>query len=309
MSECKNILLKTNVNDIQTYNEKSRHIPTNVYVYENIYYNKYLYKKEMINTTYDIVNNCKKQDISFESAIKEIDEGFLIVPKNIHNYYHFIMDFVSKIVIYKELNLKCKIYCDFNFILSFQKQWIELLDVNFENLNINTLFKKAYICSDSVGLATKDEKLPIYPLISLRKLLRKENCVREKNIYISRKNNSIRKIENEEEFELFLKRKNFETVYLENMLITEQIELFSKANIVIAPHGAGAINLIFSNAKLYIEIHDVSYIYYDDCFFQICNILDIEYLCIHSKSTAHPHFSNFIFSEFEYLENVINENL
>jgi hypothetical protein len=51
---------------------------------------------------------------------------------------------------------------------------------------------------------------------------------------------------NETEVESGLKSYGFKTYLLEKMSLREQVILFAQAKIVIAPHGAGLTNLIFS---------------------------------------------------------------
>jgi capsular polysaccharide biosynthesis protein len=94
------------------------------------------------------------------------------------------------------------------------------------------------------------------------------------------------------------------------MNVLEQIELFYNANIIIAPHGAGSINLVFSkNLKIYVEIHNTNYISMDCCFFQICTILNIPYVNIHAESTSsNMHISNLIFENYDILKNILDEN-
>ena len=71
-----------------------------------------------------------------------------------------------------------------------------------------------------------------------------------KRIYISRRlAKKGRKIINETEVESVLKSYGFKTYVLEKMSLREQIILFAQAKIVIAPHGAGLTNLIFSQPK------------------------------------------------------------
>ena len=45
-----------------------------------------------------------------------------------------------------------------------------------------------------------------------------------------------------------LRKHNFRKVYLEQMTIMEQVELFRKASHVIAAHGAGLTNVLFAPA-------------------------------------------------------------
>nr|WP_285854233.1 glycosyltransferase family 61 protein [Paenibacillus elgii] len=64
-------------------------------------------------------------------------------------------------------------------------------------------------------------------------------------IYISRENAKYRKVINEEEIINHLNKFGFKKVTLESMKVTQQVQLFSCAKFIIAPHGAGLTNLVF----------------------------------------------------------------
>ncbi len=69
---------------------------------------------------------------------------------------------------------------------------------------------------------------------------------RQERIYISRDSAKGRKIVNEPELEKLLKQYGFKKYLLETMTFEQIVRLFAAANAVVAPHGAGLANLIFS---------------------------------------------------------------
>ena len=74
-------------------------------------------------------------------------------------------------------------------------------------------------------------------------------------IYISReKAYNGRKVINEDELLEVVNKLNFKKVVLESIPINEQIKLFYNAEIVIAPHGAGLTNTIFSDQINIVEL-------------------------------------------------------
>lgn len=66
------------------------------------------------------------------------------------------------------------------------------------------------------------------------------------NIYISRAKASGRRVINEDEVMEFLRPLGFVSYSLEEMSFVEQVRLFSTAKRIVAPHGAGLTNIIFS---------------------------------------------------------------
>ncbi|MDJ0707109.1 MAG: glycosyltransferase family 61 protein [Leptolyngbyaceae cyanobacterium MO_188.B28] len=74
------------------------------------------------------------------------------------------------------------------------------------------------------------------------------------NIFISRKNAGRRRIVNEDELIEKLSRLDFVAYTLEDMSVADQARLFSQAEIIVAPHGAGLTNMIFSEKAAIIEL-------------------------------------------------------
>jgi len=66
------------------------------------------------------------------------------------------------------------------------------------------------------------------------------------NVYISRAKASGRRVINEDEVVEFLRPLGFVSYSLEDLSFVEQVRLFSTAKMIIAPHGAGLTNIIFS---------------------------------------------------------------
>jgi len=80
-------------------------------------------------------------------------------------------------------------------------------------------------------------------------------------LYISRRQVNYkrlrRRLANEAQLEARLRRLGFTIIQPENQSIAEQAQLFGAARCVVAPHGAGCVNLLFSPAgALLIELFD-----------------------------------------------------
>jgi hypothetical protein len=98
----------------------------------------------------------------------------------------------------------------------------------------------------------------------------------KKKIYISRSKASSRKIINENEFVEKITDLGFETYYLENLSFSEQVILFAQAEVVVAPHGAGLTNIVYSDSNAIIfEIFADNYI--NPCFYTLASGLGQTY--------------------------------
>ena len=75
--------------------------------------------------------------------------------------------------------------------------------------------------------------------------LAKERPSWPKRIYISRKKAHGRRVCNEDPLLEFLQARGYTSLFLEDMTWLDQVKLFSEAEAIVAPHGAGLANLVF----------------------------------------------------------------
>ncbi|QCR21390.1 hypothetical protein C1N53_02855 [Pontibacter sp. SGAir0037] len=104
-------------------------------------------------------------------------------------------------------------------------------------------------------------------------------------IYISRRDSSIRNVLNEEELQNVLGNYGFQTILSSNLSISEKINLFSKAKLVLSPTGAGLISMLFCQpgTKL-VEIFNEGFVI--EPFFDIATKLNLDYKYIICKTSG-----------------------
>jgi capsular polysaccharide biosynthesis protein len=95
-------------------------------------------------------------------------------------------------------------------------------------------------------------------------------------IYISRALAQRRHVANESALMAALAERGFTSVQLERLSWAEQITLFRGAKIVVAPHGAGLANLIFSRPGTRV-IECFSHNYVNSCFAQLAEACGLDY--------------------------------
>lgn len=94
----------------------------------------------------------------------------------------------------------------------------------------------------------------------------------KKRLYISRALAASRRVVNEDEVMELLEARGFERVFPERLTARQQVELFSTAEIVVAPHGAGNTNMLFAppGAQL-VELQVPGLVHV--CYWSLCDAL------------------------------------
>lgn len=134
-------------------------------------------------------------------------------------------------------------------------------------------------------------QLSLQSLMWLRRRMRththkKDNVIKRGNrLYISRQDTDReRKVENIDEIRAVLEKYEFKICRLENLSFSEQLDLFANANVVMGPHGAGLVNMIFSRDPTVIELFPKSVI--KPHFYNIAKILSFDYQAHISSNTG-----------------------
>lgn len=97
-------------------------------------------------------------------------------------------------------------------------------------------------------------------------------------IYLSRPKSVGRNIINEDEVMAVLAPLGFVAYTMEELSFADEIRLFSQAEIVIAPHGAGLTNMIFAPQNLIVI--DLFGSFGTPCFFALAQALGFHYGCL-----------------------------
>lgn len=82
----------------------------------------------------------------------------------------------------------------------------------------------------------------------------RDNNQSNNRIYIDRSDATVRRVSNQQSVEDVLKQHNFESYQLSKLNVKDQIEIFSKAEIIVSPHGAGLANIVYSEDAKVLEL-------------------------------------------------------
>lgn len=185
---------------------------------------------------------------------RKIPSAYLITtPESKSNYYHFLLDEIPRLLNSIEATPSVErqaIHIIDSGNSKFKAQWFDLLKI--DQNKILYIKEKELIAVEQliVSRFRPESKRGLQDAITL---LRKEvkpfikaaNWDSPKKIYISRNQSATRRLINEEILLNNLTRQGFVRVCLEELNVRKQIELFSRAEIVVSPHGAGLANMVF----------------------------------------------------------------
>ncbi len=165
------------------------------------------------------------------------------ISPHIYSYYHLLTDLLSHLVDAPRFPVLVPefmpiVFLDFLREAGFEVQVLGADVFHVEKLIIPEMKTPEWNIDKVKKIRTFLKNL--YP-----KLFYQEKKSQER-IYVSRKLAVKRHLTNEDDFLGVLEKHEFQKVYLEQMSIREQVELFSSASHVIGPHGAGLTNVIFA---------------------------------------------------------------
>lgn len=103
-------------------------------------------------------------------------------------------------------------------------------------------------------------------------------------VYVSRSKATERRVANEDKLTELLSSYGFEFYELENLNYAEQVQLFSNAETVLGPHGAGLCNIVYSQDVRLLELFRQER---KTTFYRLCKLLGFEYNSIQGD-TAGP---------------------
>jgi hypothetical protein len=170
-------------------------------------------------------------------------------------------------------------------LTNYQIQWLSLLRVSdrcIYSKPSNNLLQVDTLYIPRLLYSPYDFNPSKIALAHLRQLVLGREVVKEwqqkliskyKKIYISRKDsNNLRGIDSESVLESVLMNLGFDIFIASDWSIAAQVAIFSSAEVIVAPHGAGLTNIIFSSKKCkIIEINQDNYL--NRCFSAIWKVI------------------------------------
>ena len=180
------------------------------------------------------------------------DNVYLLGSNSGNNYYSNLLQFLPRIFFNKKSNIKLAIHRNSS------NKYRRFIESILKSLNIEFTF----VFLDDNFYSFKDSEFPQFINLNssiqiLKKFLNPNTNVEySKKIYVTREDSNYRKVINEADVVTILRDKGYKVINPQLYEIEEQIEIFSNAEKIIAPHGSNLANIIFCNPGT--EIFEIS---------------------------------------------------
>ena len=216
----------------------------------------------------------------FPSSDPDFEEACLLIPL-FNNYYHWTIECLPKIrgiETYTEETGNTPTYLIPEDMTSWMFEALSLAGVDPDEDCVQWNERESLV--SNLVIPSYPEPTPaecrwlknrMYDSVEINS----SETIPEKYIYISREDATKRRVRNEDELMSSLSEYGFERYILSELSVAEQVELFSKAEIVLSPHGAGLTNIIYApNDVTVIELFGDRK---KNTFYRIAEMLGYEY--------------------------------
>lgn len=274
-----------------------------------------IFKQNLITAEYSnkykIYKYLLAKYIKNKKIILNNDETYLLVYDSWSaGYFHWMCDVLPRLLSIKSILPECILLLPENYTESFISESLKIIGCN----NIKIIPKN--FCVKVPNLIVPEHIAPTgnynpNVMAQLQNVFLGINTAQAKkdsgkNIYVSRKKALYKKIINQEEVEIILKKYDFETIFFEDFSLKEQIEIASNAKFMIGLHGANMTNVLFMQPQSYILEFRKENDERNNAYYSLANSIGIHYLYQFCKfdNTKYNHPNRFdIWVDIKCLEN------
>ena len=248
-----------------------------------------------------------------KNSLKNFKDIYILGSNAGNNYYSNLLHFLPRIFFNKKTNLKIAIHRNSsNKYRNFIESILKSLNIEFTFVFLDDDFYY-FIDSDFPQFLNMNASIAI-----LKNFFNpKTNLELSKKIYVTREDSNYRKIINEGDIVTILRQKGYRVINPQLYEIEEQIEIFSNAEKIIAPHGSNLANMIF--CKPGTEIFEITPSFNDnektleDRYLNLAQINDLKHNKIiadtidveNHSSLAKKYIHTNVLSQSNYYKNLI----
>jgi hypothetical protein len=223
-----------------------------------------------IEDSNDIEQRLRQQYIVYNTARMECLQKLIVSPKKVvvinetcislgdtANYFHYHLQNLGSLSLMREYIDRKELKILVTERSSYQRESLELAGVPPENIIFmqpDTVYRVARLLFPSLGWSKHTGYLYAPPRAALDVFERIKQAVvphsptpagSANRIYIARFDAGARAMENERAFAERLSGIGFQIVISEKLSFREQVRLFSQADVIVGPHGAGLTNCVY----------------------------------------------------------------
>jgi capsular polysaccharide biosynthesis protein len=194
------------------------------------------------------------QDGRIEVADADISAGSVVAigAQTNDNYYHWLFESLARVALLDEVDGRAWAPYAVPALSAMQIETLALFGVERPELaELDLLrpirFDTVFFISRGIG---NIHSISADAVGALRRASKEISAPPARRIYISRSASRRRRITNESKLVAKLSTYGFEAVQTEHMTVRNQLNLFSEASLVVAPHGAGLANIVFGQPGL-----------------------------------------------------------
>lgn len=229
----------------------------------------------------------KRKEVNNESAFYVAVNGW--------NYYHWIVEAVPLLIIYKEYYFSAGIPLYFPFEVSkWHRETLKLLKLDKVRIisqpsGAMASFNNLYVPS----LTSIDTASSFRSLLKIRSVLAApKKITKGKHVYLKRKSvDGVRKTKGMYHIEKLLLKKGFQVIEPSTMGVEEQINYFSDVEYMVAEAGAALANLLFCPRNIKVLCITSERSMYSTFSFIASSIgQDLSYAIYPSKLISNPYF-------------------
>ena len=272
-----------------------------------------LFSRDLNNTSHFYSQKFFDNFKDNKNSLKNFKELYILGSNAGNNYYSNLLQFLPRIFFCNKTKLKLAIHRNSsNKYRNFIGSILKTLNVEFSFVFLDDDFYH-FVDSDFPQFFTLNNSIEI-----LKKFIKpRTNVEISKKIYVTREDSSYRRIINESDVVSLVREKGYKVINPQLYEIEEQIEIFSNAEKIIAPHGSNLANIIFCKAGT--EVFEITPIFRDnekvleDRYLNLSLINDLKYNKIVSDSVDVENHSNLakkyidtnVLSQSNYYKNLI----
>ena len=200
-----------------------------------------MYTRELHNISHFYSKKFFENFTKNKNSLKSFKDVYLLGSNAGNNYYSNLLQFLPRIFFNKKTNIKLAIHRNSsNKYRKFIESILESLNVDFNFVFLDDDFYY-FIESEFPQFMNLSHSIEV-----LKQFINpKTNLENSKKIYVTREDSNYRRVINESDVVTFLRDKGYKIINPQLYEIEEQIEVFSNAEKIVAPHGSNLANIIF----------------------------------------------------------------